>query len=956
MRAAALAVAAGVVSGLFAAAAAAAPTAALEDDPAREPYLLSLGPRDLAQRSAALVRLADASTRAGHQARAARYLAMACYSESVLRVDVSLAATNCRRARALAERLDLLDVRVSLAASRGNLQAWTLDVAGAVATLQAAIADGAALDVNTDLGMPLRWAHFDLGAVLLEAGKYDLGIAELTAMRDASARARDPIVAAWSELWLCRGYARLGDPATARARCAAVRRYVEASRDWAMALNLAWIEGMVEDMAGRPAAALDRFEEAWRLSAPAGGALLRPALMVELTSTLLALGRIDDAAVWQQRHEAALPALPPAYAPQAWLLGGDLARARGDRTGAAAAYQRATASPVHSVAIRARTALAAVRRELGDHAGARAALEDAIARIEADRDAVVLDQRASFMALHGLAYRELVGTLWDLEAGRSAPAALAVAERGRARALLDAMTVTGAPGAAAAVLELPAIQAWLAPDQLLIEYVVTPDRTFAIGVSVDDVVLVPLPGAGGEPALAQRVTFFRQLVAESPDAAPLVPAARRLYDDLVAPILAALPGTPRELRTLIVSPDGALHALPWDALADEQGRFAVDRWRIAVVPSGSLAARPLAEAPAPPAGVLVVAIPQPVGGLPSLPAAVAERGAIERRLAGDVTALVGEAATEAAIAAAAPRAAVVHVAGHATIDRTMPLRSALLVAAGDGADGRWRAEEIYRLPLRADLVVLSACETGVGVEVYGEGVESLSRAFLHAGASSTIATLWPVSDAIGPAFADTLYRRLGARAPILTAATDAKRALRAGGARPADWAAYVVTAPPAAVAWIRGRDLPGRGGSARWRWWLGGLAALGGLGLALRRPRLGVTLATVTVAGVVLWPGRDAPPPGGGGGGLQLASSAPRGGDPGVVAASLAIAGGAVRWQARPDRTYTASFLDGDGRPLGPPAAASGGELPIPEPARWVMIEVARDEVADGPPTVRRVQ
>ena len=82
---------------------------------------------------------------------------------------------------------------------------------------------------------------------------------------------------------------------------------------------------------------------------------------------------------------------------------------------------------------------------------------------------------------------------------------------------------------------------------------------------------------------------------------------------------------------------------------------------------------------------------------------------------------------------------------------------------------------------------------------------SLSRAFLHAGAAATVATLWNVSDWVGPAFAARLYDGLLDGDSLGTALTSAKRALRDAGAPPRDWAAYVLAGPPAGrVALTRG--------------------------------------------------------------------------------------------------------------------------------------------------------
>jgi CHAT domain-containing protein len=911
---------------------------AMVDDPAHEPYYAVLGPRGGVERADELARLGRESTDPG---RAARYFALACHARSFAVVDTMNRSPECKRAAALAARHGLADVDTHLAYVRGHLLAWTVDIAGAVSALRHAIELGKTLDVESERGFPVRAARFTLAAIVLEAGQYDVAIAGLGEVRRAAVAARDEEFTAWTDLWQCRAYRRIGELATARTHCDAARPYAERVDDWNLRMNLGWIEGELEADLGRHDVALARFLEGWDLASRAPGVeLFYATLLLSVCDQLLALGRHDEANAWFARLEA-LPQ-PATYLPQLAMYRGRIARARDELAAASAAFEAATASRLHPVAIQARYELAATRKALGDIAGARAALEDAIARIETDRAAVGPDQRATFMALHALAYRALIGLVWDEAGPAAASRALDVAEAGRARSLLDAVTMSGAETAAATPLPAAAIVASLAADELVIDYAVAIDRAFAVAATRAGVVIVPLPDAGGEAALAQRVSFFRQLVAEATTDAEIALPARRLHADLIAPVLAALPDRGRDIATLIVSPDGPLHALPWDALAAGDGAFVVDRYRVVVVPSASVIGRRPA---APAAGALVVAMPDAVGGLPPLGRAPAETAAIRRRIGGEVTALVGAASTETAIAGAARGAAVIHFASHAVVDRVMPLRSALVVAADATGDGRWRADEIYRQELAADLVVLAACETGVGTATGGEGVMSLARAFLHAGAGATIATLWPVADDVGPAFADALYRSLANRDSIAGAATTAKRALRASGARPADWAAYVVTAAPRATARVDpgDRSSPAPAVPARWPW-IAAIAAVGALAViaARRRALVAAVAGAAAVAGVVaiVVVVRPAQAP-------KLTVT--RGAAAPAVAAQ--VEGDRVAWTVEPGVTYRVTFFTADGRALAVPSLTPGTAT-VPPGAAWSIVEAERDGVAIARPAM----
>jgi CHAT domain-containing protein len=113
-----------------------------------------------------------------------------------------------------------------------------------------------------------------------------------------------------------------------------------------------------------------------------------------------------------------------------------------------------------------------------------------------------------------------------------------------------------------------------------------------------------------------------------------------------------------------------------------------------------------------------------------------------------VTVLTGDKATEAAYKAQAGSYDVVHFATHAVASDGQPLYSTLLLApdAAAGDDGFLQAYEVLRTPLRAELVVLSGCETALGAEDWGQGLTGLVAAFEQAGARSVLATLWSIDE------------------------------------------------------------------------------------------------------------------------------------------------------------------------------------------------------------------
>jgi CHAT domain-containing protein len=127
--------------------------------------------------------------------------------------------------------------------------------------------------------------------------------------------------------------------------------------------------------------------------------------------------------------------------------------------------------------------------------------------------------------------------------------------------------------------------------------------------------------------------------------------------------------------------------------------------------------------------------------------------------------------------------------------------SRIELAAGDGGaddDGRLEVHELLALRIQSPLVFLSGCETGVGSAwstqfARGEDYATLAQAFLYAGATSVVATLWRIGDDGAAAFAERFYARAGTLAPA-QALADAQREMAkdARFGRPYYWAAYQV--------------------------------------------------------------------------------------------------------------------------------------------------------------------
>lgn len=164
---------------------------------------------------------------------------------------------------------------------------------------------------------------------------------------------------------------------------------------------------------------------------------------------------------------------------------------------------------------------------------------------------------------------------------------------------------------------------------------------------------------------------------------------------------------------------------------------------------------------------------------------------------------VGERATESAVKKEALKDyQYIHFATHSVVDEDMPARSGVILSPiGErNEDGILQMREIFGLELNADLVVLSACKTGLGKMVKGEGLVSLTRAFMYAGAESLVVSLWSVSDESTAEFMKSFYGHMKSGESKSQALRRAKlemiRSTTLAYRLPYFWAAFVLIGSP----------------------------------------------------------------------------------------------------------------------------------------------------------------
>jgi CHAT domain-containing protein len=168
-------------------------------------------------------------------------------------------------------------------------------------------------------------------------------------------------------------------------------------------------------------------------------------------------------------------------------------------------------------------------------------------------------------------------------------------------------------------------------------------------------------------------------------------------------------------------------------------------------------------------------------------------------------ALLGKRATETGLRAALERQErwrAVHFACHGLLNPERPMHSSLAITADAENDGFLTVLEILRMKVPADLVVLSACETGTGRVYWTEGIVGLTRAFMMAGAPRVICSLWKVDDEATKALMVKFYElwnpKKGKGLPAATALKQAQEFVRSHEKwkHPFYWAAWVLWGLP----------------------------------------------------------------------------------------------------------------------------------------------------------------
>jgi CHAT domain-containing protein len=331
-------------------------------------------------------------------------------------------------------------------------------------------------------------------------------------------------------------------------------------------------------------------------------------------------------------------------------------------------------------------------------------------------------------------------------------------------------------------LPLAAIREALPEDAALVEYFRVRDRLLAFVVTRESLDVVPVARLSTVQDLVRLLRFqlswARRSVSEASRRASLEATEshlQELYAELVAPLRARL-----DRGHLVFVPHDLLHYVPFHALHDGKAHL-IDSYSISYAPSATIFTLCQQRASAG-RGALVLGVPEA-----ETPFIADEVRAVAACLP-EAELHVGAEATASLLRAEGEGRRFVHVAAHGFFRPDNPMFSGIRLGSGTYLT----LYDLYNLKLPAELVVLSACVSGVSVVAVGDELLGLARGLFRAGAASLLLTLWEVPDESTAAFMTAFYGRIGS-ASRAAAVRQAMLEVRERHPHPVHWAPFVLT-------------------------------------------------------------------------------------------------------------------------------------------------------------------
>jgi len=368
------------------------------------------------------------------------------------------------------------------------------------------------------------------------------------------------------------------------------------------------------------------------------------------------------------------------------------------------------------------------------------------------------------------------------------------------------------------------VQQLLEGNTALIEYFLGGDQSVVFFITKNEFDVYPLPSRS---EIEKSISAYLKILSNSPKGKfKGILAANRIYQELFF----IAKNIPDNIENLIIVPDGLLYYLPFETLIPYiqnqfwKSDYLIEDYKISYAPSSSILfflskEKPKYESPK---GLLAF-------GNPSYDLKVSSKGEkyktyieilselylnqgfdfsplpyskreilkISKYFSNDKKDVYLKKEAKEEIVKKLPLAdyQIIHFACHGFLDEETPFRSALVLSLDEDSneDGFLQVREIYNLRLKADLIVLSACQTGKGKLEKGEGILGLPRVFFYIGAKSVVITLWRINDESTSIFMNSFYYYLSLGNDKAQALRLAKlKMLNSKFCHPFYWAAFIL--------------------------------------------------------------------------------------------------------------------------------------------------------------------
>ncbi|MBF0620491.1 MAG: CHAT domain-containing protein [Magnetococcales bacterium] len=329
-------------------------------------------------------------------------------------------------------------------------------------------------------------------------------------------------------------------------------------------------------------------------------------------------------------------------------------------------------------------------------------------------------------------------------------------------------------------LTLDGVEKLLEPDVALLSYLVTPDAVLIWVVRANGTKL--FRSSVKESDLVTWSSQFRDLVQKME---PMDDVVETLYEHLISPIEAEL----ADVNIVGILPDGPLHFISFAGLRKDD-HYVVDRWPIFYSPSGSVLEYTFGRRnQQKQTRVLALGNPDLGNFNYELPLAEFEADSIAWNFP-EIDILTGPKASKEWLVDNINNYGIIHIAAHGEFQDFNPLLSSLWLASKNPQGRRLTVKEVFSLEINADLVTLSACQTGLG-KLRGGEIIGLNRAFMYAGTHALISTLWRVDDLATAVLMKHFYRQYVQRDKA-ESLQEAQLQIKEIFPHPAQWAGFTL--------------------------------------------------------------------------------------------------------------------------------------------------------------------